>query len=94
MGDQPKETQQSTTSCSGRNSTTSCSGRNIGGGGNVDSSGNGNGGGSGNDDKDGGGNDNNNSGGRQVMGRQVWGRCKAAEGSGNGNKAEMGTKWV
>ena len=31
---------------------------------------------------------------RRVMGHQVWGRCQAAEGSGNGNRAEMGTKWV
>jgi hypothetical protein len=77
MDDQPKETQQSTTSCSGRN---------IGGSGNVDSNGNGNGGGGG------GGDDNNNSGGRRVMGRQVWGRCQAAKGSRNGDKAEMGNK--
>ena len=77
MDDQPKETQQSTTSCSGRN---------IGGGGNVDSNGNGNRNSSGDDDNDG--------GGRWVMGRQVWGRCQVAKGSGNGNKAEMGTKWV
>ena len=77
MEDEPKVTQQSTTSCSGRN---------IGGGGNVESDGNGKGGGSGNDDNDG--------GGRRVMGHRVWGRCQAAEGSGNGNRAEMGTKWV
>jgi hypothetical protein len=31
---------------------------------------------------------------RRVMGHQVWGRCQAAEGSRNGNRAEMGTKWV
>ena len=31
---------------------------------------------------------------RRVMGHRVWGRCQAAEGSGKGNRAEMGTKWV
>ena len=46
MDKQLKETQQSTTSCSGRN---------VGGGGNVDSNGSGNGGGSGNDNDNGGG---------------------------------------
>jgi hypothetical protein len=61
--------------------TTCCSKRNICGGGNIDSGGNGNGSGSGNDD---------DNFGRQLMGRQVWGRCQAAEGS----RAKMGTKWV
>ncbi len=31
---------------------------------------------------------------RRVMGHQVWGRCQAAEGSRDGNRAGMGTKWV
>ena len=36
-------------------------------------------------------NDNDNGSGRQVMGCRVWGGRQVAEGSRNGNKAEMGT---
>ena len=58
MGNQLKETQQSTTSCSEQN---------VGGGGNVDSDGNGNGGSSGNDNNDGSG---RRVMGRRVWGRR------------------------
>ncbi len=78
-------------------STKIVSGRNVGGG--SDGNGDDNG-----DDNDGNGdsnNDDNDDGGGSCGQRataatdgMVWGRHQAARGSGNGNKAEMGTMWV